>query len=156
VIDTLPRGRAHRDVTHQTHRSVFETLADVDDLAIGVRVWGGMGALRRRIGDVLDEDEGLLAVETYLTAEPFVSAALSVEAVGGEGVAVRADGAPLVVVATHGPLRLVVVGGMGAKVDDAAGVEMVVDHAEEHLVTEASVTGDGFDAQRRIEGRELG
>jgi hypothetical protein len=156
VIDTLPGGCAHRDVTHEAHRPVVETLADVDDLAVGVGIGVGERAFEGRIRGVHDEDERVFVVETPLTAEPLVSSALRVEAVGGEGVAVRADGSALVVVAAQRPLRFVVIGGMGPEIGDTAGVQVVVDHVEECLVAEASVTGDGEDVERRVEGRELG
>lgn len=62
----------------------------------------------------------------------------------------------LVIEAAHRPLRFVVVGGMRTEVDDAASVQVVVDHVQEHFVAEASVTGDSVDDERRIEGEGLG
>jgi hypothetical protein len=156
VINTVPGRGAHGNVSHQAHGTVLETLTDVDDLTIGLRIESGVWTFRRRIRGILDEDEWVFAVETSLTTEPFVSLTLSVEAVGGERVAVRADRTPLVIEAAHRPFRFVVIGGVGTEVDDAAGVQVVVDHVQEHFVAEASVTSDSGDGERRIEDRELG
>lgn len=103
MVDTLPGGCAHRDVAREAYRTVLETLADVDDLAVGLRVGMGVWALQWRVGDILDDDKRVLAVETGLPTELFVALALRVEAIGGEGVAIGADGTPFVVVASHGP-----------------------------------------------------
>ncbi len=63
----------------------------------------GVRALQWRVRNVLDDDKRVLAVETGLPTEPFVALALSVKAVAGEGIAIGADGMPLVVVAPHRP-----------------------------------------------------
>jgi len=155
VVDTLPGRSAHRDVPHETSRAVLEALADVDDLAMRVVFMVGVKALVRGIGDAFHRDDGCTSIEAGLAAEPLVTLAVGVEAVGGEGIAMRTHRAAFIVVAAHDPSRFVLVGLVSAQVDDATGVKVVVHHTQNDAVAEASIPSDGIHVEVRVEGGEL-
>ena len=59
------------------------------------------------------------------------------------------------IVAAQGPEGLVLVGWMGAQVDDPSGVEVGVDSVEEDVVAQARISGDGVYLQVGVEDGEL-
>ena len=155
MVDPFPGGRADGDVTDEADGVIgLEAFLDVDDLTEGM-VREEVGALVREIGESFDADERVGAVGAGLSTEPLVTLAVEVEAIGGEGVAEAANGAALVVVAAEGPEGLVAVGGMGAQVDDPAGVEMGVDDVEDDIVAAGGIAHDVGDVEAGVEGNEL-
>jgi hypothetical protein len=103
----------------------------------------------------LDGEDRPRFLETNAATEPFVATFVEVEAVGGEGVAEGADRATLVIIATEKLLGLVAVGSMGTQTEHTAGLEKIVNDAQDTGIAEGGVTDDIFDVQRGVEGREL-
>jgi hypothetical protein len=143
VVEASPGPGAHGDVPHQSDGVILETLADVDDLAIGV-VRVQVGAFFGRVGRAFDVNERGSTVAAGVSAEPFVSSAVEVEAVSLEGVAIGTDRAAFVIVAAYEPVRLVPVGLVSAKVDGPSGVEVSIDDLQDWFIAEACVTGNGI------------
>jgi len=152
VVDAFPGWGVHRDVSHQADGAILKALVYVDELAVRT---GEVGALVRRVSSPLDRGDGGSTVATGLEAGPLVTLAVEVEAVGLEGIAEGTDGTALVIVATQGPEGLVLVGLVGAQVDDPSGVEFGVDSVEEDVVAQALVSGHGVYFQVGVEDGEL-
>jgi hypothetical protein len=95
-----------------------------------------------------------LAFETSLSTEPLVATPLGIKAVGSQGIAIGTDGTPLVIIAADRPLRLVVVTGIGAEVNDTPGTKRVAG-VQEGIVPEPSIPRDGIHDQVRVEASQL-
>jgi hypothetical protein len=155
VVEAFPGRSADRDVAYQTDGTIIEALADVDDLAVRSVVRLNVRALIRRIGDIFHSKDGRAAIEAGLSAEPLVALAFGVEAIGGEGKPIGANGTTFVIVAAHGPLGFVIVRLVSAEIDGAPGMQARVDGMEKESVTETSVTSHSIDTEGRIEAWEL-
>jgi hypothetical protein len=125
MVEALPLWGAHWQVADQAERAIGETLTDIEHPAVVVgRV--GIGALWGWIVHVGQLDGRGSSLATGLGADPLVAAAAIVIAVGGEEIAVRADRATLVVIATDGPQAFVPIGGMSAEVDQTSCLERAI------------------------------
>ncbi len=155
VVEAFPGRSADRNVTYETNGFILKSLTDVDDLAVRSVVRLNVRALDRRISDTRDSKDGRATIDTGLGAEPLVALAFGVEAIGGEGKSIGANGTAFVVETARVPFGFVFVALVSAEIDGASGAQASVDGMKKDIVTETSVTGHNIDTERRIEEREL-
>jgi hypothetical protein len=154
MVEAFPGGGEEGDIAHKADGAVGEAFADIDDATVRT-VWTKIGALVGRVIRVLQANDGRSAAATDAITEPFVPLAIEVEPVGSEGVTEGADGATLGIVAAHRPESLVLVGVVGAEVDDAPGTEHILDGAQHDVVAEGGVADHVRDVKTGIEAGEL-
>ena len=154
MVKAFPGGGAERNIAHETDRAVGKAFTDIDDAPVRmVRV--EVGTLDGRVVSIFQTNEGRSAIEADVIAEPFVSLAVEVEAVGSEGVTEGADGTTFGVISADRPEWLVLVSFVSAEVNDAPGVENVVDGAKHDVVAEGGIADHVGDVKAGIEEREL-
>ena len=112
---------------------------------------GCMRASGGRVVSVGECDTGSFSSTTGMLADPFVALSGWIEAIGGEGVAVGADGAAHVVIAANRPEGLVLIGGMSAEVDESPSMEVMEDGMQEGVIAEGGISGHSVD----VEGGEM-
>ena len=69
----------------------------------------------------------------------------SVKAVGTESVAILADRPPMVIVTAGGPLALVLIVLMSAKVNHSAGMQVSVNGVQEDFIAQPGISGYRID-----------
>jgi len=154
MVEALPGRALVRDIAHQTDGAVGEAVGDVDDAAMGV-VGPLIGAVRRWIDDIGQSHGWGDPFAAGLIAKPFVALPVVVVAIGDEGVAEGANGASGVVIAAQGPKGLVLVGVVPPQVNDAPGMEVMIDEVQDLIIPQAGIADDSLDMEVGVEGRQL-
>jgi hypothetical protein len=129
VIEGFPGGTAEGNVANQAGGTIGEALTDVNNPSMDMLV-GLIGAIWRGIGDLIELNMGLPALETGFVTAPFMALAIPVKAIGSQAVAIVADGSALIVIPAGDPLLLILIGGMAAAVNDPAGLKASIHGVE--------------------------
>jgi hypothetical protein len=154
MVEAFPGEGEEEDVAHKAHRAVGEAFTEIDDATAGM-LQAEIGALDGRGVNVLQTNNRRSTIEAGTIAEPFMSLAIKVEAIGSKDVTEGADRTTFGVISADGPEGSVLVSFVGAEVDDTPGVEHIVDGAKYDVVTEGGIADHVRDVKSGIEMGEL-